>query len=149
METTHFEARRIVEDFLRTLDTLKLDDILAYFAPEATLVIPLSIDGTPAPWFTFEGIDQIRDYWSNATSSLDRLAFSRTDITVSTDATTVFCEAEGDMRRGDQEYRNVYVFRFDLVDGKIVRLLEYGNPVTAARFGGGNAIDGLDAISAR
>ncbi|MEU2257752.1 nuclear transport factor 2 family protein [Nocardia xishanensis] len=144
-EITYGSAQQIVQDFLLALESRKLERIMSCFSSNAVVVIPLSIDGRPDPWFTFEGTRQVTEYWTNAVRSLRRIGFSRKELTVSADATTVFCEAEGDMRRYEdgEEYRNVYVFRFDIASGKITRLLEYANPVTVANFGGGAVVENL------
>lgn len=149
LEKKQDAARQIVESFLLALQSRKLDRIVSHFTADIVVVIPLSIDGRPDPWFTFEGIQPVTEYWTNAVSSLRKIEFSRTEITVSSDGTRVFCEAEGDMERSadGEEYRNVYVFRFDITMGKIARLLEYANPVAAANFGSGSAINSLQQLS--
>jgi ketosteroid isomerase-like protein len=55
-------------------------------------------------------------------------------ITASADATTTFVQTKGDFVTADRRpYRNVYVFRFDWRDGKIVSWEEYANPLTIIR----------------
>ena len=55
-------------------------------------------------------------------------------ITVSADGTTTFVQARGDFLTTDgRPYRNVYVFRFDWRDDKIVSWEEYANPITILR----------------
>jgi ketosteroid isomerase-like protein len=52
-------------------------------------------------------------------------------ITASADETTTFVQAKGDFVTADgRPYRNVYVFRFDWRDGKVVSWEEYANPIT-------------------
>lgn len=139
-------ARWLVTSFLDAVETRDLESIVTHFSDDAFLSIPLAVNGEPEPWFSFEGIDQIRAYWSNAVTSLDRIMFTDRRITVGADASVVFCESVGDMEGGGDPYRNVYVLRFDVLDGKISRLLEYANPITAVRFAGGSAISGLESI---
>ncbi|HUC25152.1 MAG TPA: nuclear transport factor 2 family protein [Streptosporangiaceae bacterium] len=55
-------------------------------------------------------------------------------ITASTDASTTFVQARGDfVTVAGRPYQNVYVFRFDWRDGKIVSWEEYANPITIIR----------------
>ncbi|MGE0829358.1 MAG: nuclear transport factor 2 family protein [Hyphomonadaceae bacterium] len=49
------------------------------------------------------------------------------------DGRSVYIEARGDCIMADgSPYKNRYVFRFDVDGGRIVRLVEYVNPITAA-----------------
>jgi ketosteroid isomerase-like protein len=55
-------------------------------------------------------------------------------MTVSADGGTTFVQTRGDFRTADDRpYRNVYVFRLDWRDDKIVSWEEYANPVTILR----------------
>ena len=55
-------------------------------------------------------------------------------ITASADKVTTFVQARGDFVTVDgRPYRNVYVFRFDWREGKIVSWEEYANPITILR----------------
>jgi ketosteroid isomerase-like protein len=52
-------------------------------------------------------------------------------ITASADGATTFVQTKGDFVTADgRPYQNVYVFRFDWRDGKIVSWEEYANPMT-------------------
>lgn len=60
--------------------------------------------------------------------------FTDRRITASADNTTTFVQAKGDFVTADgRPYQNVYVFRFDWRDGKIVSWEEYANPITIIR----------------
>jgi ketosteroid isomerase-like protein len=55
-------------------------------------------------------------------------------ITASADGATTFVQARGAFVTADgRPYQNVYVFRFDWRDGKIVSWEEYANPMTIIR----------------
>jgi ketosteroid isomerase-like protein len=55
-------------------------------------------------------------------------------ITASADHATTFVQTRGDFVTADgRPYQNVYVFRFDWCDGKIVSWEEYANPITIIR----------------
>jgi ketosteroid isomerase-like protein len=70
-----------------------------------------------------------------AISALMRSArFTDRRITASADSATTFVQATGDfVTAGGRPYQNVYVFRFDWRDGKIISWEEYANPVTIIR----------------
>jgi ketosteroid isomerase-like protein len=60
--------------------------------------------------------------------------FTRRRITASADVATTFVQASGDfVTVAGQPYRNVYVFRFDWRDGRIVSWEEYANPIAIIR----------------
>jgi ketosteroid isomerase-like protein len=60
--------------------------------------------------------------------------FTDRRITVSADGATTFVQTRGDFLTTDgRPYRNVYVFRFDWLDDKIVSWEEYANPITILR----------------
>lgn len=73
--------------------------------------------------------------------------FTRRRITASADNATTFVQASGDfVTVAGQPYRNVYVFRFDWRDGRIVSWEEYANPMAIIRaFPGeyGHVLEGL------
>jgi ketosteroid isomerase-like protein len=71
----------------------------------------------------------------NAIGALNRSArFADRRVTTSADGLTTFVQTQGDFRTTDgRPYRNVYVFRFDWRDGRIVSWEEYANPITILR----------------
>jgi ketosteroid isomerase-like protein len=71
----------------------------------------------------------------NSIAGLHRSArFADRRVTPSADGLTTFVQTQGDFRTTDgRPYRNVYVFRFDWRDGRIVNWEEYANPITILR----------------
>jgi len=71
----------------------------------------------------------------NSIAALHRSArFADRRVTTSADGLTTFVQTQGDFRTTDgRPYRNVYVFRFDWRDGRIVSWEEYANPITILR----------------
>jgi ketosteroid isomerase-like protein len=65
---------------------------------------------------------------------MQSVRFTRRRITASADNATTFVQASGDfVTVAGQPYRNVYVFRFDWRDGRIVSWEEYANPIAIIR----------------
>lgn len=57
---------------------------------------------------------------------------------VANDGKTAFVETKGDLIQRDTgaSYRNVYVFKLSMQDGRITHVREYANPVTFAKLMG-------------
>jgi ketosteroid isomerase-like protein len=59
------------------------------------------------------------------------------EYTAGTEGSRVFVTSHEDCRQGDgTPYKNVYIFRFVLRGGLIVRVDKYANPVTYAKLAG-------------
>ena len=64
---------------------------------------------------------------------LKSLGSSEVELSITPDGHRVFIEQRGDILMPDgKSYRNRYVFRFTIVEGKVKAVREYYNPVTAA-----------------
>jgi len=76
-------------------------------------------------------------YLSLAFDNYDNIVYSNPLFHVANNGTTVFVESIGDLKVAStgRPYRNRYIFRFDIYNGRIERVTEYSNPVTAAREG--------------
>ena len=76
-------------------------------------------------------------YLSSLFANYDQIVFAEQIAHIANEGRSVFLEAYGDFRvaGSGRPYRNRYLFRFDIYDGRIERITEYRNPVTAARDG--------------
>jgi ketosteroid isomerase-like protein len=62
---------------------------------------------------------------------MGRIRFADQRVSVVADGRTSFVQANGDFTTADgRPYNNVYVFRLDWRDGRVVSGEEYFNPVT-------------------
>ena len=103
---------------------------------DATLVVPLSADGSPEPYYVFTGADQVMGYLEGAMALLPQIRFINQEWAVSDDARYVYLHADGDMvAKTGARYRNVYVYRLTFRDGRIARIDEYANPVAWTNLG--------------
>ena len=86
----------------------------------------------------FRGKDAVLGYLGTIVANFSRAVLTERRFTVAEDGATVFLEAKGDLVHAHTSapYRNMYVFRFDLHDGRIVGIAEYANPVPFARLVG-------------
>jgi ketosteroid isomerase-like protein len=83
------------------------------------------------------GRDEVLGYHRGIFDKFDPLVWRNHRWTVSPDGRDVYFFGTGDMvvARTGAPYRNTYLTRFDVSDGKIVRMAEYGNVMMYARLG--------------
>jgi ketosteroid isomerase-like protein len=83
------------------------------------------------------GREDVLGYTRGIFDKFDPLVWRNHQWTVSPDGRDVFFLATGDMvvARTGAPYRNTYLTRFDVADGRIVRMAEYGNVMMYARLG--------------
>jgi len=83
---------------------------------------------------TVQGLDAFGARLMEIGGLMQSAKFADRRITVSADGATSFVQSNGEFVTTDgRPYRNVYVFRFDWVDDKIVAWEEYANPVTIVK----------------
>jgi ketosteroid isomerase-like protein len=103
--------------------TEMLDDQVMWSAPMSSAKAG---DGEPA-----RGREAFGTRLGSISALMKSAKFIDRRVTASADATTTFVQTNGDfVTADDRPYRNVYVFRFDWSDGKIVSWEEYANPIT-------------------
>lgn len=137
MTTAHENALDVAKRFFAAFEGRDRDGVLDVLAPHANITIPLSIQGTPEPWYVFDGREHVMGYIDSVVAKFDRIAFLDKVYTVAQDAKSVFLQANGDILSTAEHlvYRNVYVFRVDIDDNKVVKVWEYANPVAYANLG--------------
>jgi len=123
----------LVDQTNRFLDILEAPDQAGMAAILDTQVgwgTPMSAggagDGEPA-----RGREAFASRLGSISGLMRSARFTDRRITASADNTTTFVQAKGDFVTADgRPYQNVYVFRFDWRDGKIISWEEYANPIT-------------------
>lgn len=83
------------------------------------------------------GRDEVLAYTRAIFDKFDPLVWRNHQWEVSPDGRDVYFYGTGDMvvARTGAPYRNTYLTRFDVTDGKIVRMAEYGDVMMYARLG--------------
>ncbi|MFJ3404459.1 nuclear transport factor 2 family protein [Promicromonospora sp. NPDC090134] len=83
------------------------------------------------------GREEVLGYTRGIFDKFEPLVWRNHRWTVNPDGREVFFLGTGDMvvARTGVPYRNTYLTRFDVTDGKIVRMAEYGNAMMYARLG--------------
>jgi ketosteroid isomerase-like protein len=119
--------------YLDALQAKDRDAILALLTEDFALEVPCNVSGTNDLSDSWFGLDAARANYDLAFRTIDVLVYTDMEYTHGVDANVAFAEGLGVMTMfNGNPYRNRYVFRFDTVGGKIRRIREYLNPVTAA-----------------
>jgi len=128
----------IVKAYLDALEEQKVDAIAALLTEDAIIDIPLSNTGDLSPWFVFEGRDRALGYIGTIFQNFGQVKLLDRAVYVAEDGRTVFVETTGDLiqRVKNAGYRNKYVFKFTIRDGRVSHVSEYANPVTFAKLMG-------------
>lgn len=128
----------LVKSFFAAKERHDLAATVAGLADDVQYVFPLSASGDPEPWFVYNGKDATTEYQRETLQRFSQIRMLDQEYTASGDGASVFVESHGDYRAADDgpPYTNVYIFKFQIRDGKIVRVYEYANPVTFAKFAG-------------
>ncbi|CAM5331571.1 nuclear transport factor 2 family protein [Streptomyces chartreusis] len=137
MNGVHQQSLETAQAFITAFENRDPAAVAALLSPEATLTIPLSITGTPEPWYVFDSPAAVLAYIGSVAAKFDHVAFLDKVWTVSEDARSVFLQANGDILSSAEKlvYNNVYIFRIDVADGHVLKVWEYANPVAYANLG--------------
>lgn len=118
--------------YLDALQRKDLEAICSILTDDFVLEVPNNISGANDTVDRWQGIDVASAGYAWAFEVIEVSKYVDVEVNPSTDPNVVFIEALGDMVMANgRPYKNRYVFRFDLVDGKIRRVREYLNPVTS------------------
>jgi ketosteroid isomerase-like protein len=123
-----------IERFINAIQNRDMATVNNLLREDVTLVMPMTFSGHPQPEFVTHGRDETLGYFQTVFDNFSQIRFINPVYTLSLDTHRVFVETRGDFitARGSIPYQNVYLFRFDLQDGKIVFIHEYANPVPAS-----------------
>jgi ketosteroid isomerase-like protein len=107
--------------------------ILSIVTDDFVLEVPMNTSGSNDLSDSWVGLEAASAGWDMAFSTIEDLVYGELEFTQGQDRNVAFAEGRGVMRMANgRPYQNVYVFRFDVTDGRIRRIREYANPVTAA-----------------
>ena len=137
VETTAKTSKAVVEAFFSTKEKHDLESLTALFADNIVYTFPLPASGAQENWFVYDGKDATVEYQCKTLEAFSQLKMRDMQITISDGGGTVFVESRGDyVSSQGKPYNNVYIFKFVLEGGKIVKTFEYANPVTYAMLAG-------------
>lgn len=122
-------ALETVKTYVRGMEQQDKEAVAATLAENVLHVFPFSPGGAQPIMGIFEGHDEVMGYVDAFIGKFRSLVWTNKRWTESADGKTVFLEARGDaiVEHSGEPYRNTYVERFDLENGKIVRIFEYAD----------------------
>jgi ketosteroid isomerase-like protein len=137
MSNTKSASQQAVDEFFRALSERDLSIASAVLTKEAVEIIPLAMAGGTDPERVFDGKDAVLGYLQLILGNFKQAVRVDRQTFITDDGATMFVEGRGDLilKQTGQPYRNIYVFRFSISDGKITEVREYANPVIYAKVG--------------
>jgi ketosteroid isomerase-like protein len=125
------DTLRRTQQFLDRFEQKDTEAIAATLHPEVAFTHPLSLSGKRTDAARWQGKDAVLGYLGGAFTKMDRVRFINQRLSVAAGGETAFVQADGDLTTADgRPYQNVYVFRIDWRDGRIIAIEEYANPLT-------------------
>lgn len=130
-------ARDAVCGFYREMRAKCMEPLLALMTDDIEISLPFSESGRveAGQFRVFNGKAEVRRFFDSVFAlEKESRGLGDAEVTVSADGQRVFVEGFGNLTMANgRPYNNRYVFRFDLVHGRIRELREYYNPIVAAR----------------
>jgi ketosteroid isomerase-like protein len=138
MSNTNSASHHAVDEFFRALSDRDVSIASEIFTEATTEMIPFAMAGGTEPESVFDGKDAVLGYLQTILDNFEQAAIVDRKTFITDDGTTAFVEGRGDliMKKTGQPYRNIYVFKFSIAEGKITAIREYANPVIYAKSQG-------------
>ena len=135
MSHTNAASQHAVDEFFRALSDRDVSVASAVLTDGSVESIPFAMAGGTDPERVFEGKNAVIGYLQTILDNFKQAVMVDRKTFITDDGTTVFVEGRGDLilKQTGQPYRNIYVFRFSLLEGKIAEIREYANPVIYAK----------------
>jgi ketosteroid isomerase-like protein len=129
-------AKDAIRRFFKAVASKDRAVLAASMTPTVIYEIPFTESGSSEPdgYRRYVGSEQVVEFWMNTVADGPKnLGADEVELSITADGSRVFIEQRGNMIVADgRPYRNRYVFRFSIVDGKVSHVREYFNPVIAA-----------------
>jgi ketosteroid isomerase-like protein len=135
MSNAKLASQRAVDEFFRALSDRDISIASAVFTEQTVEIIPFAMAGGTEPERVFNGKDAVLGYLQTILDNFKQADMVDRKTFITDDGTTVFVEGRGDLilKKTGRPYRNIYVFKFGISDGKITEIREYANPVIYAK----------------
>jgi ketosteroid isomerase-like protein len=129
-------AKDAVRRFFRAVAAKDAAALAGSITEDAIYEIPFSETGSSEPggFRSYVGAAAVVEFWmATVGSGLQNLGPDDVELSITGDGSRVFIEQRGNMILSDgRAYRNKYVFRFSILDGRVSHVREYLNPIIAA-----------------
>ncbi|RIQ34867.1 nuclear transport factor 2 family protein [Jiangella rhizosphaerae] len=123
-------TERRTNRFLAAFEREDAGAVRALLDPGVTFVNRMPLSGDRDDAVVLAGREAVMGYFQQV-AQMGTIDFVGPDVTVAAGGGTSFAEADGDFVSADgRPYENVYAFRFDWRDGRIVAGTEYASPLT-------------------
>jgi ketosteroid isomerase-like protein len=122
-------ALKLAQDYIHCVETRDRDGIARSLDNHVRQIFPMAAGGWEGLQAVFEGKDEVLQYTYGLFAKFSSLVWPKPEWTASDDGRCVFFQAKGDavVSHSNAAYRNTYVVRFDVSDGRIVQITEYAN----------------------
>ena len=129
-------AKSAVKAFFRAIASRDMNALADAITDDVIYEMPFSESGSTDPGLfrRFEGRKAVLEFWEKTTASgIASLPPEDVELSIVADGNRLFIEQRGNMTMPDgKPYRNRYVFRFDIADGRVSQVREYINPIISA-----------------
>lgn len=129
-------AKNAVKAFLKAVAAGDTDALAAAVTEAVIYEMPFSETGSTEPgrYRQYVGRAAVVEFWRGMSGSGIRNAGpDDVELSILGDGSRLFIEQRGNMTMPDgKPYRNRYVFRFDIQDGRVSHVREYLNPIISA-----------------
>ena len=117
----------LVQQFVQAIETRNRSALDRTLADSVRQVLPMAGGGWTGLAAVFEGKAEVLDYTFGLFENFSHLVWTHKVWTVSAEGNRIFMEARSDavVAHSGQPYRNTYITRFDVRDGKIAEIVEY------------------------
>ncbi|GLY97287.1 nuclear transport factor 2 family protein [Actinoplanes sp. NBRC 103695] len=130
--------RSLAETYFRALQEKTPELVEPLLADDVVEAVRMSLDGSLEPWNVFDGKAAVLGYLNSIMTRFSTVRMADLEFYTDERAGVVFAEGRGELVRADtgRPYKNLYVFKFLIVDDKIRRIDAYGNPIAYAKMAG-------------
>jgi ketosteroid isomerase-like protein len=136
-----------VKAFLKAMGTGDMAALSDAVTDDVIYEMPFSETGSTdvGKFRRYDGRAEVVTFWSGMSGSgIKAEGPEEVELSVTGDGSRVFIEQRGNMTMPDgKKYRNRYVFRFDIRDGKVCHVKEYINPIISAYAFGRPVANGI------
>lgn len=132
-------GKALITSYLDAVATLDVDAVAPLFTEDGKVVIPYAPEGIPP---VIEGRDAIEAYYKALPGMATELNFSNYRIHALDEDGEFVAQYTSDssMKSTGAGYRNIYITRVTVRDGKIAVLAEFFDPIPLVKALGGRVI---------
>lgn len=139
MTTTQHGDKRVIEAYLDAVGSLRVEEVAPLFHEEGRVLLPYAPLGIP---HEVEGRPAIADYYGALPQMIGALNFSdyRVQATETPGEYVAEYTSNAFMRATGASYRNAYITKVTVTDGRIAELTEFFDPIRLVEAMGGTVV---------